>query len=317
MAFVLGHAGTAAAQLPVIEKPLGIFSSSGATDSAVVNDPENMGVLVRVAWADLEPSAGTFNMAKIQDQLRLVKQVHTQWSLAVLGGPSAPAWLYASPYSVEPMYITFRGASVQVPKFWSNTLQDRLAILAAALAAEFGSDSSLKLVYLPQMSANGVEGHFNGTSNSTLLSQGFTEDLWVDAVLEAARTFASAFPTKPLAIELHYILGSASAGHRIMQAIEADTALLNQVGVAMWWLSGRTDYQSGLLQEFAGFSGDIYAQIIDQSSKTSSFLSNDYTTAFTQAQTLGIKYVEPWQVDIKSATWDSLFADFNDYAMAP
>lgn len=50
-------------------------------------------------------------------------------------------------------------------------------------------------------------------------------------------------------------LSSASAGQRIMQAIESDSALLNQVGVALWWISGKTSYQPDLLTAFSTFKG--------------------------------------------------------------
>jgi hypothetical protein len=311
---ILLTAPMAIANAAAIEKPKGIFSSSGARSTLVINHSETRGVLIRVKWSDIEPSPGNFDFSQIEQQLTRIRSAGKSWSLAVLGGPSSPTWLYSPPYNVEWMNVTFRESSVKVPKFWDAMLQDRLAQLAAALAATYNYDSSLKLVYLPQMSSNGIEGHLNGNSVESLQSQGMTEDLWVSSVLQAATTFANEFTQKPIAIELHYILGSASAGQRIMDAIAADPAMLEQIGVAMWWLSGKTTYQPNLLSAIAKFPGDKYAQLIGASTQTYRFLNNEYTTAFTQAKSLGIKYVEPWEEAFKSGQWDDLLHDFNAYA---
>ena len=297
-----------------IVKPRGTAASAGSTDSAVVNHPQVQGALIRIRWNQIEPSPGVFDFRPIDNQLSLLRAAKKKWSLAVLAGPSAPTWLYASPYNVSPLSIVFRGQPVQVPKFWDATLQTRLAGLAQALAARYKDDASLQLVYLPQMTGNGVEGHFNGNTDTSLSAQGLTEDLWVGAVLQGVTAFSQAFANKPVAIELHYILSSANAGRRVMQAIEADAALLSQVGVALWWISGKTDYQSDLLAAFASFKGSIYAQLIDKAANASSFLNGDFATAFRQAMSLKIKYIEPWDVDFTSHLWDTLLQDFNTYA---
>lgn len=297
-----------------IAKPHGLFPSAGSTNTDVVNHPQARGVLIRVPWNELEPAASTYDFSRIDNQLALLKSAGKGWSLAVVAGPSSPAWLYASPYSVVPLNITFRSQPTQVPQFWSTALQGRLTVLAQALAARYGNDPDLQLVYLPQMSANGIEGHFNGNTDQSLTAQGFTEDHWVESVLQATVTFATAFSDKPIAVELHYILSSANAGIRIMETIENDLLLRDQAGVAIWWLSGKIDYQPDLLTAFASFQGSIYAQLIDKSDNPASFLNNDYSTAFAQAKALNIKYIEPWEVDFTSHSWDALFADFNTYA---
>lgn len=302
------------ASAPQISEARGVFASSGGLNKDVRSSTRAKGVLIRVPWADIEPSPGSYDFSTIDDQVTQLKTAGKDWSLGVLGGPSAPTWLYAGPYNILPLNIAFRDTATEVPQFWSTTLQTRLSTLAQALAQKYASDPDLRLIYVPQMTANGIEGHFNGNTNSSLTAQGFTEDLWVDAALHACKTFASAFPGKPIAIELHYILGSANAGKRIMQAIETDSSMSGQVGVAIWWLSGKTNYQTDLLTAFATFKGSIYAQLIDKADNASSFLNNDYSTAFTQAKSLNIKYVEPWDVDITSRKWDALFDDFNTYA---
>jgi len=314
---LIASAAHASSTLPTIVKPLGTYADASSLNSAVVYAQQNQGVLIRAPWNALEPSPGVFNMTAITNQLALIKSTNTPWSLAVVAGPSSPTWLYAAPYYVKTLTVSTPNGSAVVPQFWDANLQTQLSGLATALAKQFASNPNLKLIYLPQMSANGVEGHFNGTSDTTLTSQGFTSTLWANAVIQAAVAFGKAFPLKPIAIELHYILSSASAGQSIMQSIKSNPAMLNQIGVAMWWLSGKTSYQPDLLTAFSTFPGQVYAQLIDQSANTSSFLNNDYTTAYTQAEQLHIRYVEPWDADVSSQKWVSLFQSFNTYAGAP
>lgn len=304
-----------------IAPPRGLFASAGSTESAVVDHPQCRGFLIRVPWKKLETSPGTYTWSAIDNQLSLLRAAGKSWSLAVVAGPSSPDWLYANPYLVAPLNIRFRDAPVMVPKFWDPILQERLRLLAQALAGRYHQDAGLRLIYLPQMSANGIEGHFNGAAGSagtyrndsppSLTSQGLSETLWVEAVLSATRSFATAFPAKPIAVELHNLLDSASAGKRIMQGITADPGLADQVGVAIWWLSGKTDYQTELLTAMDGFPGEVYAQLIGKASDSGRFLENDYWSALIQAQAMGIRYVEPWEVDFKSGLWNDKFRAFN------
>lgn len=291
----------------------GVFASAGATDSDVVGNSNVRGVLVRVFWRDLEPNPGQYNWSLIDNQISLTKSLGKKWSLAVLGGSFAPSWLYSPPFSIGSMSLTFQGGPVTVPKFWDNGLQTRLNSLAQALSARYLIDDSLALVYLPQMTLNGVEGHFNGIADATLTGYGMTESNWANAVLSAANAFAAAFPPKPIAVELHNILSSHNAPQQIMNGISSGINA-DQIGVAVWWLSGKTTYQTNLLTAIGNFNGEVYTQLIDNSADVASFQNNDYTTAFTQAQSLGSRYIEPWDVDVELGTWNSLFSSFNTFS---
>lgn len=101
-----------------------------------------------------------------------------------------------------------------------------------------------------------------------------------------------------------------------MQSVQADPALAAQVGMALWWLSGKTSYQTELLSAMAALTGRLYAQLIARADNTDSFLNDDYTSAFSRARSLGIRYLEPWDVDFSSGRWDALLADFNAYALS-
>jgi hypothetical protein len=242
------------------------------------------------------------------------------YSLAIgAGGPGTPSWLLdtlGAPF----IDYSFRGTPMRLPLFWHPVVQERLGLLAAHLAREFGSDPLLKLVYVSQMTANGIEGHLNGVDMGALVRAGYTDDLWVEAALGAIESFAIAFRSKPLAFEVHEVNGGATVPRRILDALLAEARFGGRVGGAIWWLSGRTDYQAALLDVLAGFRGDLYGQLIGRSDEGYRFANSDYRTAFSQAKELGIRYLEPWEYDFgtgtgtANGTWDELLHDFNTWA---
>ncbi len=271
--------------------PLGIFAASGVTLSSdnPLTDPNALGGLIRVSWNQLETAPGNFNFALVNSQVDTVECnaycyggqnsdggcrtnlsangrsicSPKDWSLAVLGGlevasptPGSPTWLSDGALSPAPNVATFSVYSGNMPEFWDATLQGRIQLLANALARQYGADPYLKLVYVPQMTKNGVEGQFNGIPPSTLEGvAGFTTDSWVASVESAAVSYARAFPTKSIAIELHYLLGSSCEGLRVMHDIETNSngfATLTvpaylQIGTAIWWFDGDTNYQADLI----------------------------------------------------------------------
>ncbi len=352
--------------------PLGIYDDSGVTASPnPLNDAAIKGGLVRVQWNQIETSAGNFSWSNLDKQVDTIECnancysgmsagtcsnnldasgrgtscVPRKWSLSVLGGPFSPTWLFSNPYNVGT--FTLNG-TMTIPKFWDTTLLQRLDSLASALAKRYGNDQYLQLVYIPQMTQNGVEGAFYGPFDQTLTNAGYTVDNWVSAVEQTTLSFATAFPTKSVAAELHYLLSNSCAGLRIMNDLAlsangyaAKPLAYQQIGVAIWWLDGATNYQgdmllgtsfgdtqdkigttcpaaiSGGFQGFVKAGGRVYAQLIQQSSMTASFPTG-FAGVFTQAQQLGIKYIEVWQQDVTltGSPWETNFSNFNTYAGA-
>ncbi len=291
------------------EAPRGVFSASGATNPVVLAHPEVHGVLIRAGWADLEPQPGIYNFTALQVQSTAARMAGKQWSMAV-SGSDHPAWLREQ-FGADSFTITFRGAPKIIPKAWDPVVRERLALLVAALGDAFGDDPALALVYVPQMSANGIEGHFNGVTAQQLAAAGYTEDRWVESVAWTAHLVADAFPAVPVAVEVHEIAGSVEPARRILTELWADSSLEGRVGGACWWLSGRTDYQPALLDFLATYDGLLLCQLIAPSSEPERFLDGHLGTALEQAQALGSRYVEAWEYEFTSHASDGLLADFN------
>ncbi|MBS1513197.1 MAG: hypothetical protein JST86_20340 [Bacteroidetes bacterium] len=297
-----------------VSKPKGIFSSAGSTNAVVLNHAETRGVLVRAFWKDLETVEGNFNFTIVDNQVNAVKAKGKKYSLAILaGGIGSPDWLISqkgAPY----FNYTFQGQPYKLPLIWDNITQTCLSKLAVKLAEKYGQDTSLQLVYIPQMTANGVEGHLNGFSQSAFTAAGYTESKWTDASITNAKNFATAFSGKALAFEVHDLFNSAVPASGIINSLWNDTSLHQRVGAAMWWISGNTTYQSDLISVLQQFPGDLYCQVIDRSDNTSSFPGGDYTKVFEQAKLLKARYIEPWDYEFTISTWNTVFHDFNAYA---
>jgi len=288
---------------------------------SIYTHPQLRGVLIRAYWSALEPKPGSFDFSRLKVQVAKVGAAGKPWSLAVMaGGTGSPAWLIDD-LKVPFIDYSFRGKfGNRLPLFWDRTVQAQLKKLAQALAKEYGDDPLLSLIYVPQMTANGIEGHLQGVSMQTMKAAGYTDDKWVAAASDCARSFAHAFPRKAIAIEVHEINGAADVPARIINDLWSDPDLQQRVGAAMWWLSGRTNYQTALIEVLKKFPGDIYAQVIGRSDQTHRFKDGDYTAVFAQAKVIGVRYIEPWEYEFKKGArnangqWDAAMSDFNDWA---
>ncbi len=310
--------------IPVtVVKPHGIFTSSGATQSTVINHPAVQGALVRGLWKEIEIAPGVFDFTRLDAQINALKKAGKSYSLAInAGGLGSPDWLTSE---LEAAYLDYKFRNqfaYKLPLFWDETVQERLHKLALALSQQYGDDPNLHLVYIPQMTANGLEGHLQGISLNDLERAGYTDQKWIEAAISVSRHFAEAFKHKALAFEVHEINNGAAVPAQILNTLWEDPQLEQRVGAGVWWLSGKTNYQSQLLDVLATYPGDIYAQVIGKSADTQRFLENDYRTVFTQAKTLNIRYIEPWEYEFKTGPngangiWDELFTDFNTWAEA-
>jgi hypothetical protein len=297
-----------------IAKPKGIFSSAGSTSNTVLNHQETKGVLIRAFWKDIETTEGNFNFNSIDNQINLVKTKGKKYSLSILaGGIGSPDWLITqknAPY----FNYTFRGLPYKLPLIWDNTVLTYLAKFAEKLAEKYNADTSLLLVYIPQMTANGVEGHLNGFNQTEFATAGYTETKWIDASLQNAKKFATVFTKKALAFEVHELFSSTNPASTIISNLWNDNTLNHRVGAAMWWISGNTTYQPNLITVLQNFPGDIYCQVIDRSDNTTSFPSGDYSKVFEQAKLIKARYIEPWDYEFSITNWDATFHNFNLYA---
>lgn len=296
-----------------VSKPVGIYSSSFGNKKALDNSQTN-GSLIRVKWSDIEPTKDQFDFTAIDNYLVEIKQKNLNWSLGILAGGDSPAWLTENEgigyFEITDLLNNTR----KIPKGWEPKVNERFSKLASALAEKYKNDPDLVLVYVPQMTANGIEGHFNGVSNDVLKKEGLTSENWTKTVKETARIFALAFPNKAVAVEVHEVMGSSAIPEKIINDLWNDAALGHRVGAAMWWISGKETYQSELLNILNNYPGDIYAQAIGRSDQPERFKNGDFNSMFEQAKELNVRYLEVWEFELVNDSYPAYFEDFNRYA---
>lgn len=318
-----------------VDKPTGTYASK-ITPRAVQNQ-HMQGGLVRVTWAEIEPQPSKFDFAPIMRQVELLKP-NMNWTLAVHGGwtstessaNDSPAWRRRQSLSpewlvlklrVETFAMSFRGNPVQMPKYWDPLVQKRLKAMLTAVGNRFGKDDRLKLIYVPQMTSNGTEGHFNGVPHETLLQAAGINprernaerkfgDLWLQASAQATQSVLQAFPGKAVAFEVHELFQSTEIPARLIAEFQKPS-YDNRVGIGMWWISGKTNYQGNLITLLKKYDGDLYGQVIGRSDQEYRFPNGDYTSVFKLAQELGMRYIEPWNYEFESHTCDEDLAAFN------
>ncbi|HEY1012543.1 MAG TPA: hypothetical protein VGE07_07545 [Herpetosiphonaceae bacterium] len=304
-----------------VEKPLGVFAASGAQSPAVIGHAQVCGGLIRIPWNVLETAPGVYDWRLVDAAAAQVRAAGKRWSLAVLAGPATPEWLYAAPFGAPRIRYLFRGSESAMAPAWHPAARERLRLLALAMADKYADDPSLQLVYVSQMTANGIEGQLPFDrdllpSGATWAGLGWTADGWVAAVTGISADFAAAFPAKALAVELHYVLNDPAIPRRIGEAVCADPALGGRAGIAIWWLSGRETYQPDLLDYFRGADCDKYGQVIGSSDQPERFPAEGYGALFSQARELGLRYIEPWEQEFTTlcCQWEAEFAEFNRWA---
>ncbi len=323
-----------------VEKPTGTYASQ-ITPRAVQNK-HMQGGLVRVTWSEIEPQPGRFDFSAIERQVRLLKP-NMNWTLAIHGGWTSmqesenasrgrrryrslsPEWLISDQHA-QTFSASFRGNPVQMPKYWDTVVQSRLKEMLQAVGKKYAADQRLKLVYVPQMTSNGIEGHFNGVPAETLLEAAGIDsrkrdaeekfgDLWVKAAAQATQSVLEAFPDKAVAFELHELFRSTETPARILAEFQKPK-YDNRVGIGMWWISGKTEYQANLIALLKDYKGDLYGQVIGRSDQKHRFPDGDYTAVFRQAEELGMRYIEPWNYEFENHTHDEALEKFNALTQA-
>lgn len=281
---------------PGVDVPVGIFSSS--VDARALAQPYVTGALVRQRWEQLETSKGVYDFRSLDNQIDIIRQAGKQWSLAVNAGPYVPSW-----WGGQRVEFQWRNGLRNMPSPWDADYLNGLKSLANALADKYGDDDTLKLIYVPLISPNGIEGAWrNGTPSWNTL--GYTPERHAQGVLDAVTIMADAFPDKAVAVELHEVNRSTEVPLKIVEGLDTD-----QVGIAMWWL-GQGTYQTALQQIFKDFNGVKYSQIIASQARepdpARGYRLRDYSNqpwgldgTFQQAKELGITYIEPWPIDLK------------------
>lgn len=298
----------------IISKPRGCFAGTNGTNPAVISHEDARGVLLTEKWADIEPSPGVYNFSTLNNKINTIKVAGLKYSLAIsCGAFGSPDWLIDS-LKVSYHSFQYQNQFWRLPLWWDTTCIQKLTELINHVGNQFALDSMLSHVYVSQMTVNGIEGHLNGVNMSAFAADGFTNQKWITSAITTTNIFAKAFSDKPLVFEVHEIDQDTVVPAAIIDDFKNDPDYCDRIGVGMWWISGKTTYQAKLIDFIYNFKGDKYAQVIGRSDQPERFKDGLYSSVFTQAKYLNIRYIEPWPYEFQFHTQDSLIHDFNQWA---
>ena len=300
----------------IIKKPIGCFAGSNGINTNVLSHTDVRGVLLIEKWADIEPTPGVYDFNKLNAKIDAVQAKGLKYALAIAGGAfGSPDWL-TNTLNISYHDFEYQNQNWRLPLWWDSVCYQKLNQLITELGKQYASDSMLSHVYVTQMTVNGIEGHLNGVDMTDFTKDGFSSQKWIDQAYNTTLLFAQAFPDKPIVFEVHEIDKDTIVPSTIINNLYNDESLCNRIGLGMWWISGKTSYQSNLIDFIQKFKGDKYAQIIGRSDQENRFQDSMYSGVFTQAKQLGIRYIEPWPYEFQFKTHDSLMQDFNNWADA-
>lgn len=298
----------------VVIKPTGCFAGTNGTNPAVLSHPEARGVLLAEKWSTIEQVPGVYDFTALDAKINSVKQAGLKYALAIPAGAfGSPNWLIDS-LNVSFHTFQYQSQTWRLPLWWDTLVNQKLEELITQLGNRYAADSMLSHVYVSQMTVNGVEGHLNGIDFTQWTLDGYTDQKWIAAAKSTSYAFAEAFPDKPIVFEVHEINNDTIVPATIIRDLSNDPNECGRFGLGMWWISGKTTYQTKLIHFIEHYPGDKYAQVIGRSDQPERFNDSLYTSVFSQAKILDIRYIEPWPFEFQNHTHDSLLHDFNTWA---
>lgn len=281
---------------------------NGSVDPAVASKPYVNGILVRVAWKDIEPSDDTYIWSLIDNQITAAQSYGKKISLAIGGGPNAPNWLYSLGAQSISYTVPFSGT---IPIPWDTTFLAKWTEFITALGNRYANDTTIQLVYITNSSGNGFEMQlpFNPSPSYTTIA--YTDQKVIDSWELVMDTFNTSFPNHYLTNDYHPVNSSNALADTIYAYAKLNIG--DRYGAnGWWWTQNNTSVypsQYAILQDSATtnqFTGIQMAY--SGTTSAGSFGTGGMPTALNLAISNHICYWEIWNNDITSGTFDTLLS---------
>lgn len=270
------------------------------------------GILVRVAWSDLEPTENAPVWTLLDNELALAQQYGKKVALAVVNGSSAPAWLAAK--GAQMFAYSFRGSPMTMPVPWDSVYLSAWTNFIAKLGERYRDNPTITLVHITHSTLNGFEMQlpFSPQDQQAWLQVGYTPDRHIQSWKSVMDAFASAFPSKPLDVEVHPVLGSDQVAQEVVA--NGHTTLDSRFGVfAAWWSQkNATTVYPGMYQLLQGAAAQSYATVQMVASHTQTpdaFGDGGFPEAINLALQSGVRYLEIWNDDLVNPALEPLLGE--------
>lgn len=296
-----------------IPPPMGLYCSCPPTNNrgsssvvpAIAQLDHVDGVLVRVAWEEIETSPGVYDWSLIDSQIQDAQTYGIKISLAVINGHVAPDWLPST--GVEMFDYIFHENPESIPVPWDITFQSRWGQFVADLGARYENEDTISLLYITNSSSNGFEMQLprSPTDIANWMNIGYTDALYADSWKFAIDAFADAFPNHALAHEVHPVLGSDAVAQEVYDYSRITHG--DQIGVlAAWWtVHNAINIYPGMFEILQDASIASHSEVQVASSFTNNperFSDEGYQGEIDLALSAGVRYMEVWNNDLLNAS---------------
>ncbi|WP_164887392.1 beta-galactosidase [Hahella sp. KA22] len=288
----------------------GIYCSCGptnSTSSSVFNNIEEAayldGVLVRIPWAEMEPSPGVYDWTLLDQQLGKAKAQGLHVTFALLNGYAAPPWLESE--GADMLDYIFRGdIPRRLPIPWDETYLRYLTNFITALGARYSGEEALQLVHMTNSTTNGFEMQyfFDAQAEADFYAKGYSESVLINSWKRILDAYSQAFDDTRLDLDVHPVLGSPTVAEQVVAYGQA--AIGARFGVfGAWWSRRNAEVAypemyslllSGAASSFAG------VQLVGTASTRAynEITREDLLDAIKFALQSGIYYIEVWNQDL-------------------
>jgi hypothetical protein len=293
----------------VVKLPTGLFvcRGPGPTPPQDVDFPFITGWLVRPGWADVEPIEGQYDWSLIEGEIATAKRLKKKITLAILGGPQTPAWVYEAGAKDVRYTITSRsqpGRAGRIPPLWDEVYLRKWTAFIRALGRRFAVEDTIVLVHMTGATDNGLEMHLPTTREDRRQWRelGYTPEKVVAAWTIILDSFGGSFPRTALDLDVHPVLGTDRIAEEV--AAHGHRELGGRFGIFGGWLSGRSaredPHHSGMhvIARDAGRRGFVGFQLIgNETRQPDRFTTGGIWAAIDQAMGWGARYFEVWRAD--------------------
>lgn len=300
--------------------PKGIFvsgppaSSRSASLVPALMDKEYVdGFLLRVGWDDLEPSRGRFDWTLLDREMEAAKKCGKKVALGIVNGPHAPRWLADT--GVPIVEIFARGRTSRIPLPWDPTYLSAWTNFVANLGARVQGHPNLVLVHITTATLNGFEMPLAFTPDEEKIwkEKGFDSEKWLASWKTVIRSFADAFPTTPLDVEIHPVFKDDALPKAVVNFGSENVP--GRFGVfGAWWSDKNTRVYSGVFGILQDSAKRSFASVQMVASQTPNRFGpagglgeGGLAKAFDTGLSSGIRYFEVWETDLQNAELESFF----------
>lgn len=296
---------------PLALDEMDIFCSCGPTTANISSIPNNVtsmnftdGVLVRVAWADIQPSKDVFDWSLIDSQIHLAEAYGIKISLAIVNGKSTPPWLESAGVPYFQYNDLTNNTTQKIPVPWDTSYLGYYKELISALGTRYDNHPSIRLVHMTSSTTNGFEMQFmfSAADEARFKALGYTEDTLLASWKSVIDYYAASFKATALDIEVHPIFKSDLVAQKVTDY--GFSKLGNRFGVlAAWWSVKNAELtypgMFDLVKTYANRSFATVQMVGTASMESRQRLSeSDFIDSIRLASEVGVNYVEIWNQDL-------------------